>query len=85
MPTTALEKRIKRRVTGRDHPFFAVTLPGLETLCRQELASLPVAIRHPKVEKGGVSFYARVHAGYAANLHLRTAARILMCRQRKEK
>lgn len=78
MPTTALEKRIKRRVIGRSHPFFAVTLPGLETLCRQELAALPEDIQHLKVEKGGVSFHARVHAGYAANLHLRTATRILM-------
>jgi len=75
---TALEKRIKRRVTGRDHPFFAVTLPGLETLCREELAALPEDVQHLKVEKGGVSFHARVHAGYAANLHLRTASRILM-------
>ncbi|MCP3954780.1 MAG: hypothetical protein GY697_21550 [Desulfobacterales bacterium] len=79
VPSTAsLEKRIKRRVVGRDHPFFAVTLPGLETLCSQELAALPVDIQHLKVEKGGVSFHARVHDAYAANLHLRTATRILM-------
>ncbi len=76
--TTALEKRIKRRIIGRDHPFFAVTLPGLETLCRQELAALPVDIQYLKIEKGGVSFHARVHDAYAANLHLRTASRILM-------
>ena len=75
---TALEKRIKRRVTGRDHKFFAATLPGLENLCAAELAALPVDKPHLKVEKGGVSFHARVHAGYAANLHLRTASRILM-------
>ncbi len=76
--TTSLEKRIKRRVVGRDHPFFAVTLPGLETLCSHEIAALPVDIQHLKVEKGGVSFHARVHDAYAANLHLRTASRILM-------
>lgn len=76
--TTALEKRIKRRVTGRDHIFFAATLPGLENLCAAELAALPVDKPHLKVEKGGVSFRARVHDVYAANLHLRTALRILM-------
>jgi putative N6-adenine-specific DNA methylase len=75
---TSLEKRIKRRVTGRNHTFFAVTLPGLESLCRQELAALPLDPQHLKVEKGGVSFQARVHDAYAANLHVRTASRILM-------
>jgi putative N6-adenine-specific DNA methylase len=79
MPSTAsLEKRIKRRVTGRDQSFFAVTLPGLESLCQQELAALPFDNQRLKVEKGGVSFRARVHDAYAANLHLRTASRILM-------
>ena len=78
MPTTALEKRIKRRVTGREHAFFAVTLPSLESLCEQELLALPGDRRVIKVEKGGVSFRGRVHDAYAANLHLRTTGRILM-------
>jgi len=78
MSTTALKKRIKRRVTGREHAFFVVTLPGLESLCEQELLALPGDRRVVKVEKGGISFRARVHEAYAANLHLRTAARILM-------
>lgn len=75
---TALEKRIKRRVTGRDHEFFAVTLPGLEALCLNELASLGIDEKTRRVSKGGVSFQGRVHDAYAANLHLRTASRILM-------
>ncbi len=75
---TAMEKRIKRRVTGRDQEFFAVTLPGLEALCLNELASLGIDEKTRRVSKGGVSFQGRVHDAYAANLHLRTASRILM-------
>jgi len=75
---TALLKRIKRRIVGRDHTFFAVTLPGLESLCRDELAALPLDSQRLQIEKGGVLFQARLHDAYAANLHLRTAARILM-------
>ena len=75
---SALEKRIKRRVTGRRQAFFAVTLPGFEALCQSELAALGVDGRTLAIEKGGVSFHGKVHDAYAANLHLRTASRILM-------
>jgi len=75
---TALQKRIKRRIVGRDHPFFAVTLPGLESLCREELAALPIDPQQLQIQKGGVLFQARLQDAYAANLHLRTATRILM-------
>ncbi len=74
----SLEKRIKRRVTGREQAFFAVTLPGLETLCRQELISLGIDEKRGKITKGGITFQGRVHEVYAANLHVRTASRILM-------
>jgi len=76
--SNALQKRIKRRIVGRDHTFFAVTLPGLESLCREELAALPIEHHQLQIEKGGVLFQARLHDAYAANLHLRTASRILM-------
>lgn len=75
---TALQKRIKRRIVGRNHTFFAVTLPGLESLCREELAALPIDGQQLQIEKGGILFRARLHDAYAANLHLRTASRILM-------
>jgi len=75
---TALEKRIKRRVTGRRQEFFAVTLPGLEALCHNELASLDIDEKDLRIKNGGVSFYGKIHDTYAANLHLGTASRILM-------
>lgn len=75
---SAFEKRVHRRITGRNQTFFAVTAPGLEALCRQEILSLPIAPEHVRTEKGGVLFQGRVHDCYRANLLLRTASRILM-------
>jgi putative N6-adenine-specific DNA methylase len=71
----SLEKRIKRHVIGKTHRFFAVTLPGTESLCLAELKSLgPTG----EVREGGVEFEGRMQDLYAANLMLRTAGRILM-------
>lgn len=77
-PPTAFQKRIKRQVTARDHDFFAVTAPGLERLCAQELARLDPPPDALEPVTGGVAFRGRLTALYQANLHLRTATRILM-------
>jgi len=74
----SFEKRVKRRVTGRVHSFFAATAPGLETLCLSELQSLPLSEQQASVVSGGVAFSGRLHDLYLANLHLRTANRVLM-------
>ena len=80
LPQTAaaLERRIKQQVIGRPQRFFAVTAPGLETLCRHELLTLPGALQVTGIEKGGVAFEGRLHEVYEANLRCRTAHRILM-------
>ncbi len=67
---------------------FAVTLPGLEPFLRQELAglgvTLPAAPAGPAgatsggEEAGGVAFETGMSGLMRANLHLRTANRILM-------
>jgi putative N6-adenine-specific DNA methylase len=75
---SALEKRIRRHVTGRDHEFFAITAPGLEALCREELGHLGIQVSDTDMTSGGVTFRGRVHDCYRANLHVRTATRILM-------
>ena len=54
--------------------YFVVTAPGLEELAAQELRSLNLI---PAVEPGGVTFKAEEADLYRANLHLRTASRIL--------
>ena len=74
----ALARRIRQRVIGRPQAFFAVTLPGLEPLCRAELAALPDAPGELAVDKGGIAFNGRLTACYQANLMCRTATRILM-------
>ena len=76
--TSALEKRIRRHVTGREHTFFAITAPGLETLCRGEFDGLDIAVEDGNITSGGITFRGRVHDCYRANLYLRTASRILM-------
>lgn len=55
--------------------FFAVTAPGLEALTAQELQRLNLL---PTVESGGVAFQGDLDALYRANLHLRTASRVLV-------
>jgi putative N6-adenine-specific DNA methylase len=78
MSHTAYEKRVRRRITGRTQLFFAVVTPGFEDLLYQEILSLPIVSEDVSKLQGGVLFRGKVHDGYKANLHLRTASRILM-------
>jgi putative N6-adenine-specific DNA methylase len=75
---SSLEKRMKRNVSGRTHDFFAITVPGLERLCRMELMRLHSFSGKATAAAGGVMFSGKLYDGYLANLHLRTASRILM-------
>ena len=54
--------------------FFAVTAPGLEPFAAQELRTLDLP---PDAEPGGITFKGTLSALYRANLHLRTASRVL--------
>jgi putative N6-adenine-specific DNA methylase len=56
--------------------FFAVTAPGLEPFTALELSRLFSNIA-PAPESGGVTFKGGLPELYRANLHLRTASRIL--------
>lgn len=76
--SSSFEKRVKRRVTGRVHAFFAATAPGLEELCLSELLTLPLSEKQARAVPGGVEFEGRLHDCYLANLHLRTANRVLI-------
>lgn len=74
---TPLEKRIKRRITGREHTFFVVVSPGLADVCITEMKTL-FPDKELSVIDGGIEFKGSVRDCYKANLHLRTASRILM-------
>lgn len=78
VPAPGYLKRVRRRVAGRPWRFLAVTPPGLENLCRQELMQLVDDVTDVTVMAGGVAFVGRLHHGCLANLHLRTATRVLM-------
>lgn len=54
---------------------FAITAPGLEGLVAAELERFGV---HGSVEPGGVAWTGEGRDLYAANLHLRTASRVLV-------
>lgn len=73
-----LAKRIKRRITARPQSFFAITPPGIETLCLEEINALSIPGANPFVTTGGVAFTGHLHDAYLLNLHSRVAGRILM-------
>ncbi len=74
----SLEKRIKRHIVGRRHEFFAVTLPGFESLCAKELGALSETLDTRGVLNGGVPFTGRLSDLYLAALHARIPIRLLM-------
>jgi putative N6-adenine-specific DNA methylase len=75
---SALFKRIKRHVIGREHTFFAATPPGFEPLCLQELLNLHPPVGNARLISGGVEFKGRLDDCYRANLCLHLPNRILM-------
>lgn len=56
--------------------FFAVSAPGLEPVCAEELTSL--GMREVRCIPGGVEFAGNLRDLYRANLWLRTASRVLV-------
>ena len=77
-PRSALSKRIKRHIVGRDHRFFAATPPGFEKVCLRELLKHNPVSGKARATPGGVEFEGRLEVCYHANLNLRSANRILM-------
>lgn len=73
-----LSKRIKRHVIGRRRTYFASAAPGFEALCYKELSAPGLSIKDAEIVDGGVEFSGRLLDCYQANLHLRTASRILL-------
>ena len=78
MKKTALEKRIKRRITAREHTIFAACAPGLKSLCQRELLQRISDPEKVTTIPGGVEFTGSVEECYKANLHLRSPSRITM-------
>lgn len=85
---SAFEKRVKRRISGRPHVFFAVCPPGLGGVCEKEVARVSrtakeifsdtCQIYDIKVLPGGIEFTTRLKTACLANLLMGSATRILM-------
>lgn len=75
--TNPLARRLKKYITSRPHEYFAVTAPRLEKICEKELSSI-LPQNELFVQQGGITFFGRPESMYLANLHLRSATRILM-------
>ena len=58
--------------------FFAVAAPGVEALTALELHRLGLVPENKIYQNGGVSFEGELEQLYRANLHLRTANRVLV-------
>jgi putative N6-adenine-specific DNA methylase len=65
-----------RRDPGEPLSLFAITAPGLEAVCADELRRL--ALASTGEEPGGVAFTADFEGLYRANLSLRTSSRVLV-------
>ena len=78
MEPTAFEKRVKRRVSGREHDFFIVCSPGLERVCRSEMLTAGFPKDSLNLIEGGIEFTGRISDGAAMNLNLRSPSRILL-------
>jgi putative N6-adenine-specific DNA methylase len=60
----------------KDLRLFAVAAPGLEQILLDEMKEL--GLTRCRIEQGGVAFAGDLRALYRANLHLRTALRVLV-------
>jgi putative N6-adenine-specific DNA methylase len=74
----AYNKRVRRHVAGRIREYYAVAAPGVADICRQELIGLGHDSGGLAMDAGGITFTGRLVDCQRANLHLRTATRILM-------
>ncbi|MCF6248965.1 MAG: RNA methyltransferase, partial [Desulfobacula sp.] len=74
----AFEKRLKRRVTGREHPFFAVCPPGLTAFCKNEILATGFDPDKLAITRGGVEFNCKPDTCMQLNLKLGSPSRILM-------
>lgn len=72
-----LNRRLKRHFLKETHTFLAITAPSFETVLVNELISHVNPETHSTIV-GGVEFTGPLELMYKANLHLRSATRILL-------
>jgi putative N6-adenine-specific DNA methylase len=75
-PAGRVDSGMSSPAEGRRYDAFVITAPGLEALAAAELVEL--GVRDARAIDGGASFTATRRALYDANLHLRTASRVVV-------
>ncbi len=75
---SSFEKRIKRRVIGPEHTFFAVCTPGLENICMTEILATGILKKDIRRLHGGIEFDTKLAKAIELNLVLGTPSRIIM-------
>lgn len=75
---TAIEKRLRRQVSGRLRDYFIASSIGYEEACLAELKAILPQAEIAAPVNGGIELKGKLVDCYQANLHLRTANRILM-------
>ncbi|MCK5695573.1 MAG: RNA methyltransferase [Desulfobacula sp.] len=78
MKISSFEKRVKRRIVGREHRFFAVCSPGLKKICENEMLASGFPEDNLRVIQGGIEFKSKPETCMQFNLHLRSPLKILM-------
>ena len=73
----ALERRLKRHLLKAEQRFLAVCAPRFEPYLEEEVRALP-DVKEVETVRGGVLFSGPLETMYHANLHLRTAHRVLL-------
>lgn len=72
-----LQRRLKQHLLRVPQHYFAACVPGFENELVHEIEQLP-GVTSLSIEPGGVSFSGSIDLMYHANLHLRTAHRVLL-------
>ena len=78
MKISPFEKRVKRRISGREHGFFAVCTPGLKKIFLNEMLAAGFDGKNLELIQGGIEFQARLNTCTEFNLNLKSPLRILM-------
>ncbi len=77
LTSRGLERRIKRYLAGTEQKYLVITTPGFEHILATEIDRFP-QVSSPKCINGGVEFTAPFEFLYDANIHFRTANRLLL-------
>lgn len=75
---SSFEKRVKRRIIGREHVFFAACSPGLKKVCHAEILASGFSEDSLDIIEGGIEFKGKPDTCMAFNLYLRSPLKILM-------